>query len=595
MKIDEIIHDSPYLEIRELIGAKGELETASEKIAELYHQDELKADVLRGMVLFSQARPLEALKLANKVLSRKNEIVEKDIILHALHSKIYSLLLIGDLPEVKETIKGLRIEINEDEMSPSERVSVQEALAMLYQVQASYYGLYIGDYERGIELGQKALELGKKASSTSAIAWAYYILSAIYQHNEDIELGLEYAEKGLLISHKKDYKTPLSIIYITLGRLYGLKGEIPNLVKYMNEAFRLGNIMKNKIITDLTTGEIGYFHASRGNYDQAIEQFKLGLQLAEERNDSFVIIKRLNDLGHIYRLKGELRLALKMFKECLVMSTKMQNQFLESRTYYAMGSVYFDQGDYTTANEIFQKSLFILSSIAPKSVLYSSVLYELVMLNLESNQKEDSKSYLGQLETISKQTSNEKTRLNCQLAKALMLKASPRLKNKIKAQGIFKSIGENMENEHSIITFALLNLCGLLINEYKSTGEKEVFDEIMVLSQQLYSMGQEKNAYPTIIKALLLQSKLFLIEGNLELIEDRLDKALKLAKRKGLGNLLNQIDHEQKRIKAELDKWKTLLASNASLQERISAAALDSYIKRVRRMVDFQQELSLEN
>ena len=92
MKFDDIIHDSPYLEIRELIGAKGELETASRRIAELYHQDELKADVLKGWVLFSQARPLEALKLANKIITKKKEVVEKYLILHSLHIKIYSLL-----------------------------------------------------------------------------------------------------------------------------------------------------------------------------------------------------------------------------------------------------------------------------------------------------------------------------------------------------------------------------------------------------------------------------------------------------------------------------------------------------------------------
>ncbi|MHA2334967.1 MAG: tetratricopeptide repeat protein, partial [Candidatus Hodarchaeales archaeon] len=473
-------------------------------------------------------------------------------------------------------------------------ILVQDAIAMLYQVKASCYGLYLGDYERGIELGKKALALAESISSPDTISWAYYIISAIYQHKEDVALGLEYAEKGKKIAQEKDFKIPLGLIHITLGRIYGIKGNNSKLVEYMNEAYRIGKETGNNVITNLTTGEIGSFYASKGLYDQAIVQFNLGLQLAKERDDTFVIIKRLNDLGEIYHIRGELSQALNSFRECLVLSPKIKNRFFESRMYYALGSVHFDQGTYENASEMFMKSQSILSTLAPHSLLYSSILYALVMLNLELQQVDKANYCLKQLETIAIETINEKIRLNYQLAKALMLKASPRLKNRVKAQEIFENIGETTGIEHSIVTFALLNKCDLLISEYKSTGEKEILNEIMELSQRLYLMGQEENAYPTIIKALLLQSKLFLIEGSLEKLEGRLNEAFNIAESKNLGSLLNQINHEQEKVRTELVKWKALLTSNASIQERFSAAALDNYINSVKQLVNYKQQEELD-
>lgn len=141
--------------------------------------------------------------------------------------------------------------------------------------------------------------------------------------------------------------------------------------------------------------------------------------------------------------------------------------------------------------------------------------------------------------------------------------------------------------KHDINIFAMFNLCEILIFEYKSTSDKEIMNEILLMSQRLYKTGYEKHAYPTIVKALLLQGKLFLIDGDLKKVEDLLDEAKKIAEEKCLGNLLNDVVKEKKQVNAEIEKWNYLLSRNAPVQDRIKQAALDEYVRDALQIINF--------
>ena len=129
-----------------------------------------------------------------------------------------------------------------------------------------------------------------------------------------------------------------------------------------------------------------------------------------------------------------------------------------------------------------------------------------------------------------------------------------------------------------------------MLYEFRSAGEPEILDEIKALSQRLYNIGQERNVFPNTIKALLLQAKLSLVEGNLQRVEELLEEAQQIAQKKNLGKLLTMVTQEQEQIKTELHKWNSLLASNAPIQERIAQADLDSYIKNAIQIMDVGED-----
>ena len=78
--------------------------------------------------------------------------------------------------------------------------------------------------------------------------------------------------------------------------------------------------------------------------------------------------------------------------------------------------------------------------------------------------------------------------------------------------------------------------------------------------------------------ALLLQTKLALVQGNVEEASQLLSNAKKIASEKKLGNLLSQIKMEQETVQAELGKWNELIQRKASIQERIEHARIASWL-----------------
>ncbi len=69
-----------------------------------------------------------------------------------------------------------------------------------------------------------------------------------------------------------------------------------------------------------------------------------------------------------------------------------------------------------------------------------------------------------------------------------------------------------------------------------------------------------------------------------------LEEAHQITKLKGLVNLHQQVTVEQKKVKTEVDKWKSLLAQNAPVQERIEQAELEDYVLNALKLMDAFQK-----
>ncbi|MFX0113454.1 MAG: tetratricopeptide repeat protein [Candidatus Hodarchaeota archaeon] len=574
-----------HMELMNLYHA-GKIAEARALIGQLPPEDYLWGLSIESMILFATGDIEDALELATEALEKSKEADDRLAALAGLFVKLYSLLLLGRFNDFQESAKEISDLMQTDHLPQEDQYEAQEMVSLLYEVQASYYGLYAGSYEKGMEMGKKGLALAQEINSTRAQAWNLYILSATCQFKELIDPGVKYAKKAIQLARQSNDQQAIGILFVTLGRLYQIDGDLAKAQRYFNLAYEKGKEIGNKIVTRLVAGELGHQYAARGDYDQAIEQYMNGFRLAQARLDSFVKAQRLNDLGIMYRIKGELSKSLNLFEEFLAISRELNNRFFESKAYHALGAVYYDQGSFQEAEEMFQESLAISSALSARSLSVTTTLLSLVRLVLEKPDIGSAKRYLGQLEEIAEIEESQNIQLNYQLAKALVLKANPRLREKLRAQDLFEAIANNPESQHNIITFALLNLCELLVLEYKSTGEVEIMDEITSLSRRLLAISKEKSDHPTTIKALLLQAKLSLVEGDLEIANERLAEAQLIAEKKGLGNLLQQVNQEQAQAKAELDKWHRLIAKNASIEERIDQSALVAYIKDAVHMID---------
>jgi hypothetical protein len=241
---------------------------------------------------------------------------------------------------------------------------------------------------------------------------------------------------------------------------------------------------------------------------------------------------------------------------------------------------YFRGGDAKYWLDILQKDLALRRR---NKYTLSFNLWALIILTLEMGDRERAKEYLAQLEEMSE--IEDRPRIY-QLATALLLKTSPQMRDKVRAQDIFERIANDASNFPGYITYSLLHLCDLLIFEYKSTEDMELFARIKSISQRLYDTGKTNNDPKTIIKALLLMSKLSLLDGDLKRVEQLLGEAHEIADQAGVINLMNQILQEKSQIKTELEKWDSLLARNAPIRERIEQAHLEEYVQEALRFIE---------
>ncbi|MHA2295003.1 MAG: tetratricopeptide repeat protein [Candidatus Hodarchaeales archaeon] len=568
-----------YETIHELHN-QGELEKVSILIDKLSPEDALRKQAFRSALLFFEGRYDEVIELATKIIQEGMKTKDHWAALMALSYKLSSLLVTNKFPEFDKRI-GETTDLQEiNTVLKSSKARVQELFAMIYGTR-SVKEMYTGNYDKGKELGKKGLDIATEIESTFAESHSLYALALNSQQSrEDRASGIRYAEKALSIASQSDYKVLMVLACYVLGNLYRYVGDYDNSLRFYNQGLRLSDKIGWKLLSDILTGDLGHHYLASGDHKKAIELFKHAFDSARDRKDYFRMGVRLDDIGRVHRARGNLQSALKTFQQLFEASLMIGNKFFQSHASHAIGTVYHDQGKYSQAVESFQRSLS-LRMRARNKLPASNTLFALALLAVERGDTDVANELLVQLEEISlADEKNENIRQNYQKAKGLMLKTSPRMRDKVLAQDIFDKISKDVNSSHNDRVFALLNLCELLIFEYKSVEEPELLTEIKSLSQRILDMSREKNDRRSAIKALLLNSKLSLLEGDLKNVDELLEEAHGTAAKAGITSLVDQISREKRRVKAEIEKWTSLLKRNAPIRERIEEAVLEEYIQK---------------
>jgi len=170
--------------------------------------------------------------------------------------------------------------------------------------------------------------------------------------------------------------------------------------------------------------------------------------------------------------------------------------------------------------------------------------------------------------------------------KALLLKESPRISNRGKAEEILKQILEDEDISWEINERTLLSLCELLLIEFQMTNEVEVLGELESLITRLLENAEKSHSYWVLGETYLLQAKISLISSDLEEARRLLAKGQKIAEKFGLNRLAISISEEHDKLLNELSLWEGLRESNAPMGERIELARLnDQVVKMVRKRV----------
>jgi hypothetical protein len=217
---------------------------------------------------------------------------------------------------------------------------------------------------------------------------------------------------------------------------------------------------------------------------------------------------------------------------------------------------------------------------------------------LDQNLLDKAHKYLDHLKSISNLDVSSYDSLitqRYQVAQALMLKTSPRIKDKARAQEILQQFIEEECSDHDLTVAALLILCDLLLVELRMSSALEVLEEVKTINSRLLSIAKQQYSFWLFAETYVLKARLALFELDLKNSTQLLDQALLIAEENGLTKLAVKIYSEQTRLQDQMAQWQQLADRDASLNERLDLARLESMILRMaRRKLEITEEETLE-
>ncbi|MFW9930188.1 MAG: hypothetical protein ACFFD1_12410, partial [Candidatus Thorarchaeota archaeon] len=233
--------------------------------------------------------------------------------------------------------------------------------------------------------------------------------------------------------------------------------------------------------------------------------------------------------------------------------------------------------DYEKARNYYLKAYNIFATLG-SDVDTSSNLINLIYISLYEKNKEKYSEYLEKLAELDKGT-NQHINYIHRLGKALILKASDKIFDKAQAKEILEKLAQEQDVKEQYKIIAKLNVCDLLIFEAKAMESDEPLTEVSEIIDSLINIADRINHNQLLIEILILKSKLELINKNIDISIDVLEKAEATANSKGLIRLSKKVAKELELLDSQVEEWHKLSEKSASIFQRLEQSKLDEYIK----------------
>ncbi len=424
-------------------------------------------------------------------------------------------------------------------------------------VEMAYATMFIGDFENALNLIEQSEDLLKTFTRCTPLEQEHreasiaFTKGHLYFFQGNLKQGLECAKRSLELRENIGNKHELAESLFLMGLIYSqMKSELDRAQMY---AERCQN-------------------------------------LAKETNQQHIISMNLKTLGTIYGRKGEYKKSIKYTEQSLAISEKTSNKQMITSNLSNLAGLFIYQGDFNKALTYLKRGLEIAKEIGNNWNI-SFIISNIIEAFVYEGEVERAQRYLEQLEEINDKENNKTIDLFYRYCKAIVLKTSPRIHNRAKAEEIFKQIIQEEMIQGEVSINALLNLCELLLDELRISNENEVLSELENNITPLLDIAEKTNSFWILAETYVLQAKLALLTLDLKDARRLLTQAQKIAEKQGMHRLAAKISIEHDELLQKLNIWKNLKESKEALSKRIQLAKLSEQIEN---MVQKHKEEGLE-
>ncbi|MHA2298953.1 MAG: tetratricopeptide repeat protein [Candidatus Hodarchaeales archaeon] len=519
----------------------------------------------------------KARSIVEKVLSIDREEVNLLQVLDAFILKAEISWRLGNFDEgllsVKESEK-LLVELGKEEDDEIKK----RKMNLLNQGGIIYW--YIGNLDQATVFHKECLAISEEDNDKQGIADSLNNLGLIYQSKGEFNLALEYYQRSLTILEDLGDKEKITRPISNIGIIYSSIGDQDLALKYLQKKLDIVMELDNKPDIAMSLINVGAIYRLQGDLSNALEYYQRGQRIYEEINNKKGIALALNNLGDVYQLKGNLDLALEYYQKSLAMYEELGIKQDIAMSLVNIGELYRMKRNPDMALRHYNRSLALYEELK-NDPSTATVLYELLWLALDCKEPTLAQQHLEKLQQIKERTDNRIVRHRYLIAKALFLKSHKRTLQKMKAEEILAKVVEEESVNHALTVTAMIHLCDLLLFELKMTGEKEILDEVKNLTKKLLNIAEQQSSYSLLTETYLLQSKLALLELDIDRAQQLLDNAKSTADEKGLLQLAKTITHERNLLLSQVNLWERIIDQEPSMSEIAELTQIDELIERM--------------
>ncbi|MHA2298603.1 MAG: tetratricopeptide repeat protein [Candidatus Hodarchaeales archaeon] len=473
---------------------------------------------------------------------------------------------------------------------PLSEIKTREASLLLRKGRIYCDGLVDHDYCS--KCVQESLTIYEELGNKTGIAWCYDKLANI---EKDHKVSLEKHYKTLVLFEEISDKEGIAWSHFSIGVIQRFKGEMEKASKHLLKSLAIFEEIDNKIGLAFLNGSVGRLYVSKGELNIALRHLEKSRILYNEIGDKFWIGLNLGRIGDVYYIKGELDRSLEAYMSSIANYNEMESiaEHGKGLSFSKIGKVYQARGEIEEAYQFYQKSLAIYEK--KEDLLYKHFpLYNLIKLNIERKDPEKINLYLQQLKQVNDREDNKYIDQYYRVGKATVLKASNRVIHRAEAQKLFQQVVEEEVTDIEISVEAILNLCELLLDEFRAFKDEEVFQEVKELSNKLLQIAKDQNSYSLLGETYLLQAKLALLDLDLEQAQKLLIQAKQTAEGKGLHKLAQIISVEYDLLEEQMTMWEKLMEKDLSKGEMLEVTQFEDLLERLlsKRLYRSDKEIS---
>ncbi|MFX1507329.1 MAG: tetratricopeptide repeat protein, partial [Promethearchaeota archaeon] len=414
--------------------------------------------------------------------------------------------------------------------------------------------------------------------------------------NTKISLGYLYRDAGQYVKaidqflEAKKLSHSLQIIQgflratLWLGGTSSRLGKYPEALAYFKEGLKQAQSVKDYYYEGAYLIEIGHTYEKMGDLRKAMEQYRKAERIFSTINHEKGVISAIIKIGEIYRSKGMLEKSLHKFQESLTFAKEVNSKDNIVRALLKIGLVYELKKDFSDAHKYYIQGLDEIQGFergGASAELKAEILYSIIRNQFQLSLKTNAlKEYLKQIEQIYAKWKIEQIQHIYLLAEALILKNTTRLARKFESQQLFYQLIARKDVHYKFRVEAILELCDLLLEEIKITGNLDLVKEINALLDTIIEKSQTENLYSIIIQIHLIKSKTSLLELKFEESQTILDQAFHIAKENQQEELIANILEEKRLLSEKKQTWEKY-GIKSSLQERVTILQLDTLINKI--------------